>query len=169
MSDVHPAALPIETLLSRSTFSQLRRSGPGGQRRNKVETGVRLTYDPTGTTVEATERRHLKENRAAAVRRLRLALAIEVRHLPDDDHQPSAEWRAHCRDQRITISQKHENLPTVLAEALDLVVSHSGDVRVAAKTLDCTPSQLVRLLKLAPPALSLVNRIRREEKLRPLT
>jgi ribosome-associated protein len=46
-------------------------SGPGGQHRNKTETGVRLTHRPTALTVTATERRSQLQNRGAALERLR--------------------------------------------------------------------------------------------------
>ncbi len=46
-------------------------SGPGGQHRNKTETGVRLTHRPTGLTVTATERRSQLQNRGVALERLR--------------------------------------------------------------------------------------------------
>jgi len=50
-------------------------SGPGGQHRNKTESGVRLTHLPTGVTVSATERRSQAQNRGAALARLRERLA----------------------------------------------------------------------------------------------
>jgi protein subunit release factor B len=44
--------------------------GPGGQHRNKVETGVRLTHRSSGTVVTATERRSQSANRDAAYERM---------------------------------------------------------------------------------------------------
>jgi ribosome-associated protein len=49
--------------------------GPGGQHRNKTESGVRLRHLPTGVVVTATERRSQLQNRGAALERLRTRLA----------------------------------------------------------------------------------------------
>jgi protein subunit release factor B len=48
--------------------------GPGGQHRNKTESGVRLRHALTGVVVTATERRSQAQNRAVALERLRARL-----------------------------------------------------------------------------------------------
>ncbi|RJO69651.1 MAG: peptide chain release factor-like protein [Myxococcales bacterium] len=45
-------------------------SGPGGQHRNKRETGVRLVHRPSGVTIFSTERRSQQDNLDAAFERL---------------------------------------------------------------------------------------------------
>jgi len=44
--------------------------GPGGQHRNKRETGVRMTHPPSGITVTATERRSQQRNLDEAYSRM---------------------------------------------------------------------------------------------------
>lgn len=56
-------------------------SGPGGQHRNRTESGVRLTHRPTGIVVTATERRSQSANRTVALERMaeRIAETRKVR------------------------------------------------------------------------------------------
>ena len=49
--------------------------GPGGQHRNRTESGVRLTHRPTGIVVTATERRSQPANRSVALERMAERLA----------------------------------------------------------------------------------------------
>jgi ribosome-associated protein len=58
-----------------------RGSGPGGQRRNKVETGVRLTHPPSGVVVVATRRASRQANLEEAFERLARRLEA-LNHVP---------------------------------------------------------------------------------------
>lgn len=78
--------------------------GPGGQHRNKTESGVRLAHDATGIVVTATERRSQNQNRAAALERLRkrlvaLALAPRVRR-PTRPSRAASERRLAAKKRR---------------------------------------------------------------------
>jgi len=61
----------LEILKKQVIIETYRSSGPGGQRKNKVETAVRLRHLPSGVTVVATEHRSQADNRKLAFERLR--------------------------------------------------------------------------------------------------
>lgn len=62
-------------LLYDCDVTTFRASGPGGQHRNRRESGVRLVHRPTGIVVVATERRSQHQNKAVALVRLARRLA----------------------------------------------------------------------------------------------
>jgi hypothetical protein len=167
-TSLHPAQLAEAELLRECNIRFVRRSGPGGQHRNKVATGVQLVHRGTGVVAEANERRSQAQNRSAAIQRLRLRLAVDVRRHVSVSATPSPLWQSRCRNGRLSINPSHLDLAALLAEALDRIAALGWDVRAAAGRLGCTPTQLVRLLQFEPPAVQRVNRERAARGLRPL-
>ena len=63
-----------EILKKQVAVETYRSKGPGGQRKNKTETAVRLKHLPSGITVVATEHRTQSQNLKEAFGRLRRRL-----------------------------------------------------------------------------------------------
>jgi hypothetical protein len=168
----HPASLDPDVLAAQCEFRATRRSGPGGQNRNKVETAVILTHRPTGTSAQASERRTQGENRRVALRRLRFELALTIRRPIQSEraleYSASLLWRKRCRGGRIRVNSQHDDFPALLAEALDVLFASEDNPKNAALLLGCSPSQLIGLLKEVPRALDLVNERRRAAGRHPL-
>src|SRR5205085_1699086 len=81
-------------LLAQCEVDTYRASGPGGQKRNKTSSAVRLRHPPSGLIVIAEESRSQHENRAKALRRLRQALYLKVRdELPAGEVLPEVPAR----------------------------------------------------------------------------
>lgn len=165
--DEHPAQRSPEHLWDECEVRRLRRSGPGGQHRNKVETAVSLRHLPTGVSAEASELRSQGQNLAVALFRLRVNLALDVRRPCSPDYRPSLLWQSRAAG-GLKVNPSHDDFPSLLAESLDVLAAMDADPKRAAAVLGCTPSQLVRLLKLDHRALDVVNAWRNARQLHAL-
>src|SRR3954447_2228019 len=103
----HPADLAPDKLLAACLVRRQRRSGPGGQHRNKVETAVVLVHQPTGIRSEATEERSQAANQQMAIHRLRVKLALQLRSNMETgcDRSVSPLWRSRLRTRKVSIAR----------------------------------------------------------------
>ncbi len=155
-----------ERLLAECTIETRRVSGPGGQHRNKVSSGIRLTHRPSGLVVTASERRSQHENKAVACHRLREALALGFRlPLPASPAWPE---NIEIVQGRLRVGERNPSRPKVLALVLDAVAAAGGHIPRAAALLGLSGSSLTRFLSENPKAWVEANRLRREAGLPPL-
>ncbi|WP_442509720.1 peptide chain release factor family protein [Novipirellula sp. SH528] len=170
-SGPHPSLLALEKLLDDCELRTQRRSGPGGQHRNKTSSGAFLLHRPTGVVAEATERRSQAQNRDVALERLRYTLAVEVRTKSVFDEPATeieAEFRERFRGNIKRMNEHNVDKPAVLALLLNDLHASGGQPSLVAKLWKCSTSAIVTLLQSVPTAFALVNRIRNHHERLPL-
>jgi hypothetical protein len=157
-------------LLAQCETDRFRASGPGGQKRNKTESAVRLRHRPTGVSATATESRSQHENRARALRRLREALALELRApVALDGYAPPAPLSALLAAGRASPRQRREASYLLAAAALlDLLDAVDYAVADAARLCGATTGALSKLITADEHLLRQVNEQRARRGLRPL-
>ena len=169
----HPATLSNDQLREGSELRTQRRSGPGGQHRNKTSSGVFLHFTPTGTTAEATERRSQADNRKVAIGRLRFRLSVEVRSPSplDAGKIDSCErtLRAKYYSHSLKLNDRNEEKPAVLALLLNDLHTSGGQPSIVAILWGTSTSSLIRLVKSYPPAFIFLNAVRQHHGRRPLS
>lgn len=169
-------ALPDEALLSQCRVERFRVSGPGGQHRNKTDSAVRLTHEPSGIVGYASERRSQHQNRATALSRLRRSIALEFRTRVDVEmyHPPIALQRVLPRSvatelpRKDRVGPKHREFWTGIGPLLDLFDSVRGSTADCASQIGCSSNQLTKLFASEPHLWAAANTIRERHDLNPL-
>ena len=119
-------------------------SGPGGQKRNKASSAARVTLSEFGiSATDCTERSQVR-NRANALHKLRITLALTVRETPA------------VPPERLECSLSHADYPLYLAHLLDVYSGSAWDFRIAAAALGISPTAFVKKLYKDPVVWQMV-------------
>jgi hypothetical protein len=146
-------ALSDAQLLAQCEVDAYRASGPGGQKRNKTSSAVRLRHPASGLIVIAEESRSQHENRARALRRLRQALFLRIREeLPPEARTPAALLArpdyGPARDAagRLHLGRKDPRYWPAVGVILDVLQAVEARVGEAAEALNVSTGNLIDFL-----------------------
>jgi hypothetical protein len=151
--------LSDDVLIHQCSVDTYRASGPGGQKRNKTSSAVRLRHGPTGLVVIAEESRSQHENRARAVRRMRQAIHLQIRDPVDG--KPDAVTAALTPAGRLDVGRKDARFWPAAGAALDVLDAHAGGVAESAAALGITTANLIAFLRVDPKVWQRANEIRK--------
>ncbi|PZC48343.1 MAG: Protein chain release factor B [Chloroflexi bacterium] len=173
MPDDDYLALSDEALQRQCRLETLRVSGPGGQNRNRRDTAVRLTHEPTGLIGQASEQRSQLRNREAALRRLRATIALGYRRpVVLEGYAPAEALEAilpgRAGGGRTRIGKKHRDYWPGVQALLDLFVAVEGSVSETAKRTGLTTGALSRFVLSDPRLVRAVNGWREAHGMRSL-
>ena len=122
-----------------------RGSGNGGQKRNKSSTAVRVVLEEYGVSGADCSERSQHRNRAAALKKLRIALALKERRPPEPPP-------------RVRCAVDSPDDPLFAARLLDAVAAANGDYRRAAATWDISPSAFLKNFERDPALWNWLHR-----------
>ncbi|MCA9666907.1 MAG: hypothetical protein KC503_15010 [Myxococcales bacterium] len=167
-SALDPLALSDAALLAQCEVDTYRASGPGGQKRNKTESAVRLRHLPSGLSATATDSRSQHENRARALRRLRWEIAARRRReLTLEDYAPPEALRA-LLPGGAGVGRKSAEYAIAISHLLDLFVAEQCAVSATAQRLGISSGALSKLLLAEPWVARAVGELRAARGLRAL-
>ena len=166
-SNLRPEIGDDSALLLECEVDTYRASGPGGQKRNKTESAVRLRHRASGLLIIAEESRSQAENRSRALRRLKKALALRLRQ-PAVDGIPDAVSACVGRDRRLRVGQRDTRYLPAAAAVLDVLAVEEGVLAATAARLGLSTGNLSSFLTADEDLLVEANRLRTQFNLRSL-
>jgi hypothetical protein len=162
-------------LLQQCEVDTYRASGPGGQKRNKTSSAVRIRHPPSGLIVIAEESRSQHENRARALKRLRHALYLKLRNdlpketLTTDDLRDSESLRSALEQNgKLHLGRKDSRFWPVVGLVLDVLAVQEARVSEVAGLLGVSTGNLVDFLQSDPKVWEQVNILRAHYGQKPL-
>lgn len=163
-------ALSDADLLRQCDVDTFRASGPGGQKRNKTDSAVRLRHRATGLVGQAVESRSQHENRARALRRLRERIALGLRRPVELDGYtpPDALRDLFPQGKRQATGRRDARYLVGIQALLDLFVAGGCALAETAQRIGVSTGVLSRFVLADERVRRTVNALRRERGLRPL-
>ena len=168
-------ALSDEQLLAQCEVDTYRASGPGGQKRNKTSSAVRLRHPPSGLLVIAEESRSQHENRARALRRLRRALYLKLREpiaaeelTPERLAAQPGFGPARDGEGRLHLGHKDPRFWPAVGVVLDVLAALQARLSEAATVLGTTTANLGDFLRGDDKVWEQVNQLRTQFGHKPL-
>ena len=161
--------LSDEALLAQCDWYAGRASGPGGQKRNKTSSAIRLTHKPTGISVVANESRLQGENRAHAMARLRHTLVMTIRREVDPETFTLPEEVAAQRTKgKIAVNPDNPRYLPIVAAVLDLLQFYRGQVSPVAERFGTSTTNIINLFHRDPRLWATAQALRHRYNLPPL-
>ncbi|MFH0982737.1 MAG: peptide chain release factor-like protein [Planctomycetota bacterium] len=157
-------------LLAQCRVDTYRARGPGGQKRNKTSSAVRLRHLPSGLSAIGVESRSQHTNKARALRRLRKTIALSLRSPVDPQAYRPSDLLRSClsQAQQLRVGRKDYRYDHAVSEILDLLDGCAMQVSTAADLLGVSTAHLVSFLEDDPALWGCVNRLRAAAGLKPL-
>lgn len=160
-------------LLAQCEVDTYRASGPGGQKRNKTSSAVRLRHLPSGQIVIAEESRSQHDNKAKALTRLAHALVLNLR---DELTSPTPETiavhpdyaEARDRNGKLDLSARNVKFWPAVGVVLDVLNAVEARVAEAAALLSISTGNLIDFLQTDPKVWQEANRLRGQFGHKPL-
>ena len=147
-------ALADPALLQQCQVDKLRGSGPGGQKRNKTESSVRLRHTATGLFALSGESRSQHENKARALRRLRERFAFDLREPVElEGYSAPPALAALLAEEPVRKSDKwlrSEEYLRAVGHLVDLYQAVGCSVPDAAQRLAVPQGRLDRIIRVDP-------------------
>ncbi len=161
-----------DALIAQCEVDRYRASGPGGQHRNKTESAIRLRHRLTGVSAISEDSRSQLDNKVHAVRRLRAAIALEVREpVGLEPFTPSPRLAKLVAGGTSPLGAKTRltgEYWAAIGELLDLLVAGDLEIGTTARRLGISTGALSKLLLHDDKVARAVNDLRRARGMRPL-
>ena len=142
--------LTDQELMEQCVLDKFRASGPGGQKKNKTDSAVRIRHVSSGLVGLSSESRSQHINRVYALRRLRLKIALTLRSNPPNVRSELEKFVQQTKNSSFTLNTRNSKYSIIVASLFDELSANNWKVSLTAKKIGVTSSSLNKFLRSNP-------------------